>query len=126
MSARKRLSQKRVIEALHKTKGAVYLAAKMLDASHTAIYNYVNKYPKVAMVKEYYDNEMIDIAELGLMDALKKGEAWAIKYTLSTKGKGRGYVERQEIAHAGDLKVEIEYVNDPYPITEIPPSTGED
>jgi predicted transcriptional regulator len=96
----RRLSKKRVKDALHQTKGAVYLAAKVLGVSHTAVYKYVNGYPDIAEIKEYYDNEMVDIAELGLMDALKKKDAWAIKYTLSTKGKHRGYVERQEFTGA--------------------------
>jgi hypothetical protein len=87
----------------------VYLAAKMLDVSHTWIYKYVNDYPDVAIVKEYYDNEMIDVAESGLMDALKKKEAWAIKYALSTKGKHRGYVERQEVQHEGNVSLTVNW-----------------
>lgn len=96
----KRLSKKRVKEALQQTRGAVYLAAQILDVSHTTVYNYVNKYDDIAEIKEFYDNEMVDIAEQGLRDALKKKDAWAIKYTLSTKGKHRGYVERQEVTGA--------------------------
>lgn len=107
MGRKRRLNKKIVIEALHQTQGAVYLAAKILGASHTAVYNYINKYPAITEIKDYYDNEMIDIAELGLMDALKNGEAWAIKYTLSTKGKVRGYVERQEIQQDGEVIIKV-------------------
>ena len=98
----KRLSKKRVEEGLHQTEGQVYLTAKILQVSHTAIYNYLKKYPCLQEVKEYYDNEMVDIAELGLRGALKKEETWAIKYTLSTKGKHRGYIERTQQEHMGE------------------------
>jgi hypothetical protein len=40
---------------------------------------------------------MVDIAELKLRQQVQDGEAWAVKYILSTKGKSRGYVERQEV-----------------------------
>lgn len=92
-----KLSKSKVIEAIHEKKGAVYLAAKKLQCSHTAVYNYVKKYPDVREAKEYYTEERSDIAEYQLGEAIKRGEPWAIKYQLSTQGKKRGYVERSEI-----------------------------
>ena len=43
------------------------------------------------------EEELNDIAELLLRQAVNDGNLWAIKYQLSTKGKSRGYVERSEI-----------------------------
>ncbi len=94
-----------IIDALHKTKGAVYLAAKELKCSHTAVYNYVNKYPDVAEIKEYYDEETTDIAVLALRSSVIDKEPWAVKYQLSTKGKSRGYVERQEVSGADGKEI---------------------
>ena len=108
----RRLTKQIVIDALNKTKGAVYLAAKSLECSHTAIYDYIAKYPDIAELKEYYDEEVSDIAVLKLRDSVIKAEPWAIKYQLSTKGKSRGYVERQEVTGANGGKLQIEYVND--------------
>lgn len=88
------------MDALRDMKGQVYLAAKQLDCSHTAIYNYVNEYPEVAAIKEYYDEETTDIAVLKLRDAILSNEPWAIKMQLMTKGKKRGYVERTELTGA--------------------------
>jgi len=98
--AKRRLNKQLVIDALHATKGAVYLAASRIKCSHTAIYDYINKYPEVAEVKEYYDEETTDIAELKKREAIMAGEPWAIKFQLSTKGKGRGYTERHELTGA--------------------------
>lgn len=87
-----------MIEALHAVKGAVYLAAKKLGCSHQTVYNYIDRHPTVREVYEYYDGELVDIAELALRRAVSDGAGWAVKYTLSTKGKERGYTERQEFA----------------------------
>lgn len=99
MSAKKarRLSQKLVIEALHETKGAVYLAANRLSCSHQAIYDWIKKNPAVANVKDYYDGELVDIAESRARLATINGEQWAVKMVLMTKGRNRGWVERTEL-----------------------------
>ena len=103
----RRLTKKMVVDALHKTKGAVYLAASSLDCSHTAIYDYIKKYPDIAEIKDYYDEEVTDIAVAKLRDSVVKGAPWAIKYQLSTKGKSRGYVERQEVTGADNAPIEL-------------------
>ena len=105
----RRLTKKLVIEALHATKGAVYLAAKNLQCSHTAIYAYIDKYPDIAALKVYYDEETSDIAVLKLREAVLHSEPWAIKYHLSTKGKNRGYVERQEVTGADGGAIVVEW-----------------
>jgi len=107
-----KLSKQKVIQALKETKGAVYLAAARLKVSHTAIYSYINKYDDVREVKEFYTEELNDIAELKLRQAVQKGEPWSIKYQLSTQGKARGYVERQEVTGKDGQEVTIKVVYD--------------
>lgn len=94
----RRLNKKIVAEALANKKGAVYLAASDLGCSHTAIYAYLDKYQDLRELKEQYDEEVTDIAVLNLRKAVINADPWALKYQLSTKGKNRGYVERQEIS----------------------------
>lgn len=74
----------------------VYLAAKMLKCDPGTVYNYRNRYPQVSQLIEDLDNEMDDIAESALRQALLQGEAWAVCFRLKTKGKHRGYVEKSE------------------------------
>ena len=92
-----KITPKKVIAALHKSKGAVYLAAKYLKCSHMSVYDVINKNPEVAEIKKYYEEEVTDIAELKLRESVINGLPWAIKYQLSTKGKDRGYTEKQQI-----------------------------
>ena len=108
----KRLTKALVTEALHKTKGAVYLAADKLQVSHTTVYNYIRRYPDIADIKDYYDGELVDIGELKLRQQILDGDAWAVKYVLSTKGKSRGSVERQEITGAEGGPVTFKVIED--------------
>ena len=105
----RRLTKKLVIEALTNKKGAVYLAAADLGCSHTAIYDYLEKYPELQELKEQFDQEVTDIAELNLRKAVINADPWALKYQLSTKGKSRGYVERQEVTGADGGAIVVEW-----------------
>ena len=54
------------------------------------------------------DERATDRAEIKLMQAIEDGEIAAIIFRLKTKGKKRGYVERQEVTGAGGDKVIIQ------------------
>jgi hypothetical protein len=50
--------------------------------------------------KRAYDNEnegLLDLAESKLIENINKNDDTAIIFYLKTKGKNRGYIERQEI-----------------------------
>lgn len=111
MANKARLNKSRIIDALHETEGAVYLAAKMLNCSHTTVYKYVNDYPDVKAVKEYYDGSLVDYGEKALRTAVKSNEPWAVKYVLSTKGKDRGYTERKELTGGGGEPIRVKFID---------------
>lgn len=58
------------------------------------------------------DERATDRAEIKLMEAIEDGEIAAIIFRLKTKGKKRGYVERQEVTGAGGEKVIIQVHSD--------------
>jgi len=111
----RRLTKKIVKEALINKKGAVYLAASDLGCSHTAIYDYLDKYPELQELKDGFDEEVTDIAELNLRKAVINADPWALKYQLSTKGKNRGYVERQEVTGKDGDGVTLKVIYDNKP-----------
>jgi hypothetical protein len=100
MTTKQRYSQEKVIDALKKTKGMVYLAAKELGCEAQTVYNYRDRYPAVRAEMEQQDGEVDDAAEMVLYRAIMAGEPWAVQFRLKTKGKGRGYSERTEITGA--------------------------
>jgi len=50
---------------------------------------------------------MLDFGEHKLMERVAKGDTLATMFLLKTKGKRRGYIERQEVAHEGDVVKQI-------------------
>jgi hypothetical protein len=64
-----------------------------------------HKYPKVQEAIDSFRGEFIDTAELSLKRAVMAGEGWAVCFALKTLGKERGYVEKQQIEHSGNIDV---------------------
>ncbi len=59
------------------------------------------KSEKLRAIQASESEIILDSAELKLGQAMMNGESWAIKFLLSTKGKGRGYVEKVMQEHTG-------------------------
>jgi len=51
--------------------------------------------------------QLIDTAELALYQAVKRGEAWAVCFSLKTVGHHRGYIERHKVEHEGGTEIRI-------------------
>jgi hypothetical protein len=50
---------------------------------------------------------MLDWGEHKLMERISKGDTLATMFLLKTKGKRRGYIEKTEVAHEGDVVKQI-------------------
>ncbi len=99
----------KIIEALNKTHGMIYLAADLLGCSAMTIYRRADKVKAVRDVIDSYRGQLLDKAELKLEQAIMNGEPWAVQFALRTIGKQRGFVERQEVtgAEGGAINVII-------------------
>jgi hypothetical protein len=95
--AKDRFSQETVIEALHKSRGMLSVAARALQCSPTTVESYIAKYPAVAEARQQERDAVLDLGELALIRAVQQGEPWAVCFLLKTQGKARGYVERGEL-----------------------------
>ncbi len=95
-----RVTNTRMLEAVKKNGGAVYLAARELGCAPNTIYNRMERVPSIKQAVEDARGEVVDYAEQKLRLAILNGEPWAIAMTLKTIGKSRGYVERQEVTGA--------------------------
>jgi hypothetical protein len=98
-------------KAIEGSGGYISEIARRLKCDwHTA-----NKYIKEFELSEdliVEDEKATDRAEIKLMQAIEDGEIAAIIFRLKTKGKKRGYVERQEVTGAGGDKVIIQVHSD--------------
>ena len=123
-----KFTAEQIIGAIREAEGNLSDAARILRCARTTVHNYVNRYPTVKQAYEEENDKFIDEAQGQLRRHVKKGSLPAIMFTLKTKGKHLGYVERQEFTGAdGDkLKIEVEYVNSPIAAPGVSPGTGED
>ncbi len=94
MAAPRRFTVAQVVEALNTSQGMVYLAARMLGCCPNTVYNYAERHAKVKEAIHTKQGERLDMAEVALLKAVTKGEAWAVCFTLKTLGKKRGFIER--------------------------------
>ncbi len=112
MARHKDYTDEDIIKAIRAKHGMVYLAARSLGCSHTLIYNRLKQNPLIKETIDACRGVILDDAETKLVSAIKRGEPWAIAFTLKTIGKDRGYTERQEVTGANGASLKIEYVND--------------
>lgn len=96
--------KKALLEALEKTLGVVTQACKMVDIGRTTFYKYYKEDEDFRRAVDDIENVGIDFAESQLHKQIKDGSTAATIFYLKTKGKKRGYVERQEIEHKGGVE----------------------
>jgi hypothetical protein len=103
--------KKGLIEALEKSLGVVTTACKQVGIGRTTFYNYYNEDKDFAKKVDEIENVALDFAESQLHKQIQDGSTAATIFLLKTRGKKRGYVERQEITGADgvptDVKIEI-------------------
>jgi len=76
---------------LMEAKGQVYIAARLLKCSPSTVYRRLENYPELRELCDNFQGEFVDTAVLQLHIAVGRGEGWAIRYTLDSQGKDRGY-----------------------------------
>lgn len=87
-----------VLEVLQKTGGKhKALACRTANISRQTLDNWIKKFDTLREEIEDMNEEVLDLAETKLLQALNNGEKWAIIYMLDTKGKDRGYTVKQEM-----------------------------
>jgi hypothetical protein len=99
---------KDILKAVRGNRGNVTRTAKELKMNRTALERRISNNPKIRKIVEEerlsYREEKLDLAEEDLMRRLENGDWHATKYVLSTLGRDRGYVERQEFEETKETK----------------------
>lgn len=88
--------------------GNITAVAKALGISRQSIYKRMAKEPLLRDAQADASERMVDVAEAALIGQIKKGNTAAIIFTLKTKGKRRGWVERTEVTGAEGGAIEID------------------
>jgi hypothetical protein len=102
--------KKLVLESLEKSLGVVTTACKQAGIGRTIFYEWLKDDADFKAAVEDLQNVTLDFAESQLHKQIKDGNTSATIFYLKTKGKSRGYVERQEVQMTGDSLFQIEII----------------
>jgi len=105
---------KQFIAAIPGTGGFIIAIAKRVGCVRHTAAKYIRKYATVQQAVEDEREAMLDSIEAEAYKQAKSGDSAMIRYILSTKGKSRGYVERQEVSgpDGGPIQFRAEDLSD--------------
>jgi hypothetical protein len=104
--------KKAMLDALEKSLGVVTSACKTVGIGRTTHYLWMDSDPEYKAAVDSIADVAIDFAVSQLHKQIKEGNSTATIFFLKTKGKKRGYVERQEIDAVGGKLFQIEVLGE--------------
>jgi hypothetical protein len=104
--------KKAMLEALEKSLGVVTSACKTVDISRETHYRWLREDADYKAAVEGLSDVALDFAESQLHKQIKEGNSTATIFFLKTKGKKRGYIERQEVEVASGKMFQIEVLGE--------------
>ena len=111
MSEQTEHNKKAVLIALEKTFGVVTTACKNAQIGRTQFYQWIKDDQEFAKQVTEIQEVALDMAESQLHKQILEGSTSATIFYLKTKGKKRGYVERQEFTGIEGTKLfEVEVI----------------
>lgn len=96
-----------MIDAMRQCLGVASQAAKLCGIDRTTHYVWMSNDPEYKAAIEDTGEIALDYAESQLHKQIGEGQAASTIFYLKTKGKKRGYVERQEIEPIGETVIRI-------------------
>lgn len=106
---RVKAAKQRLVKALVKSLGIVTDACKLAKVERVTYYKYLKEDPEFAKEVDSISDVALDFAESALHENIRNGKEASIIFYLKTKGKKRGYIERQEItgADSGEITIRV-------------------
>ena len=102
-----------MIKALEQSLGIVTVACKKAEIPRSTFYKWLNEDEDFAREVKDIENIALDFAESQLHKQISDNSTSATIFYLKTKGKKRGYIERQEITGADgvptNFQIEIKH-----------------
>lgn len=83
----------------------LFLAAKKLGCPPEYLKKRVDEVSYLKMVMDYEREMTKDYVELKLIEAIQKGESWALKFYASTQMRDRGYGDKSEVTLNASISI---------------------
>ncbi len=103
MNKSRHLKKESILKALEKSLGIVTVACKKTEIPRSTFYKWLNEDEDFAREVKDIENNALDFAESQLHKQIGNNNTTATIFYLKTKGKKRGYIERQEITGADGI-----------------------
>jgi predicted transcriptional regulator len=111
MDKSRHIKKESILKALEKNLGVVTLSCRKANIPRSTFYKWLNEDEEFAKQVKDIANVALDFAESELFKQIQNGIPTSTIFYLKTKGKHRGYIERQEITGVEgmptNIKVEI-------------------
>ncbi len=104
--AKLKLTKQKIQKVIPECNGVKKYIAEKLGVDVRTIHRYFNRFPDLEDETQEYLDSVSDVAEHHLIEAVKAGNSWAVRYWLSTRGKNRGYSTKQESIFNGMFPVQ--------------------
>ena len=103
MDKSRHIKKESILKALEQSLGIVTVACKKANIPRSTFYKWLNEDIEFAKKVKDIENIALDFAESQLHKQIGDGIPSSTMFYLKTKGKSRGYVERQEITGADGM-----------------------
>ena len=100
MNENRHIKKESLLKSLEQSLGVVTVACKKADIPRSTYYKWLKEDEAFAIEVRDIENVALDFAESQLHKQIAADSTAATIFYLKTKGKKRGYVERQEITGA--------------------------
>ena len=112
MNKSEQLKKEQLLTGLEKSLGIVSTACEGVGISRTTYYKYYNEDKDFKKLVDSISDIALDCAESQLFELIKEKNVTAIIFYLKTKGKKRGYIEKQEASHNSNNITGIRLISD--------------
>lgn len=108
--AKSDILKKNLIVALEKSLGIVTMACEACGTSRDTFYRYCKEDKEFKQQVVGIEGMAIDFVESQLFARIKEGKEASTIFYLKTKGKNRGYVERQELTGLDGTPITFNFI----------------
>ena len=109
MDKSRHIKKEAVLKALESSLGVVTVACRKLDLPRSTFYKWLKEDEQFAREVKEIENIALDFAESQLHEQISDGNTSATIFYLKTKGKKRGYIERNEVDLSGTKPIRINF-----------------
>lgn len=105
-----KLSYKKVEAALRQHHGILSKAAEACGVARMTMYRFIENNPGLEEVRMECSEELLDVAETAIANAIKVGDMKTVRWYTERKGKDRGYTTREERTGANGEPLQFEAI----------------